>query len=91
MLIVNSAFRDPGSNPQHNSFRPIYLNGRVNKLLCEVLVKYDGEFYPPQSHFKENSKVIIFYILDWLNKSKFLFNYFLFYLLLFILCNKNSL
>lgn len=57
LLITHTAFHDPGPNPHHSDFHPIRLGGRVNRLLCEILSTFKGD-YPPQKDFKKNPQYI---------------------------------
>ncbi|CAH8590703.1 unnamed protein product [Schistosoma turkestanicum] len=57
LLITHTAFYDPGPNPHHSDFHPIRLGGRVNRLLCEMLSTFKGD-YPPQKDFKKNPQYI---------------------------------
>ncbi|CAH8605798.1 unnamed protein product [Heterobilharzia americana] len=57
LLVTHTAFYDPGPNPHHSDFHPIKLGGRVNRILCEILTTYKGE-YPPQKDFKKDPKYI---------------------------------
>ncbi|KAK4475741.1 hypothetical protein MN116_001003 [Schistosoma mekongi] len=57
LLITHTAFHDPGPNPHHTDFHPIRLGGRVNRLLCELLSTFKGD-YPPQKDFKMNPQYI---------------------------------